>query len=305
MIGYWNFFPAEEGWGIIPAWGVGEVIETKHSDVKKGERIYGYFPMASHLVMKAGKVSPHRIVDVAEHRAPLPPVYNNYARLVADPSYDRSLDEARMILFPLYATSFCLYDFLLDNKWFDAEQIILTSASSKTAIGLAYALKDDAKAPKVVGLTSAGNVALVESLGLYDTVLRYDAIKNVAKKPSVIVDMSGDGKVLTALHAHLGDDMRYCSNVGVTHFDSRETGPGYIRERSQFFFAPGHIQKRGSDWGPGEFEKRAYAFWLSAALKSRDWLKVERHNGVVALEEIYHELREGRLAPDRGVVASV
>lgn len=305
MIGYWKFFPAPDGWGIIPAWGIGEVIESKSDTLKKGERLYGYFPMASHLVMKAGKVTPQRVVDVAEHRAALPPVYNSYARLSGEPGYDRSLDEARMILFPLYATSYCLYDFLLDNKWFEAEQAIIVSASSKTAIGLAYALKDDAKAPKTVGVTSARNRKLVESLGLYDAVADYESAAKIARKPSVIVDMSGNGEFLAALHAHLGDDMRFCSNVGVTHYDNRDMGPGFIRKRSQMFFAPGHIQKRASDWGPGEFEKRAYAFWKTAALASRDWLKVERFSGQKALEGIYRELYSGKVAPERGIVASL
>lgn len=305
MIGYWKFFPAVDGWGIIPAWGIGEVIESKNDGLKKGERLYGYFPMASHLVMKAGKISPQRAVDVSEHRAGLPPVYNSYVRLSGEAAHDKSLDDARMVLFPLYATSYCLYDFLVDNKWFDAEQVIVISASSKTAIGLAYALKDDAKAPTTIGVTSPRNRKLVESLALYDSIAAYDRVADIANKPSVIVDMSGDGKFLTALHKHLGDNMRFCSNVGVTHYDSRNTGEGFIRERSQMFFAPGHIQKRASDRGPGEFEKRAYAFWREAAVKSRSWLKVERFNGTKSLQAIYHELYSGKVAPDRGIVAGL
>ncbi|MEX0644464.1 MAG: DUF2855 family protein, partial [Parvularculaceae bacterium] len=210
--GYWNFFPAGEGWGIIPAWGIGEVVESKHPDVKKGERLYGYFPIASHLKIKAGKVGPARLIDAAEHRAGLAPVYNTYARLASEPGYDRALDDERITLLPLYATSFCLYDFLLDNKWFSAEQAIIPSASSKTSIGLSYALHDDKAAPKIVGVTSAGNVAAVKDLALYDQVVTYDEIKKIdAKKPAVIVDMSGNGAFLSELHAHLGDNMKFCS----------------------------------------------------------------------------------------------
>ncbi|HRX40929.1 MAG TPA: DUF2855 family protein, partial [Parvularculaceae bacterium] len=78
-IGYWNFFPAEEGSGIIPVWGFADVVESKSDEIKTGERLYGYFPMGTHLVMRVGNVRPDRMIDAAAHRAALPPVYNSYA----------------------------------------------------------------------------------------------------------------------------------------------------------------------------------------------------------------------------------
>ena len=305
-IGYWKFFPAEAGWGNIPVWGIGEVVATEHPDVEQGERLYGYFPMASHLVIRPGRLNAARIVDVSAHRASLPAVYNSYARLASEPDYDRSLDDERVVLFPLYATSYCLYDFLLDNHWFGASQVIVVSASSKTAIGLAYALHDDVKAPASVGLTSAANAASVKNLGLYDSVATYHRIPEIdASLASVIVDMSGSGSVLTALHAHLGESMRYCSNVGVTHHESSRVRPDTMGGRSAMFFAPSHIKKRSDQWGPGEFERRALAFWRNAAVRSRDWITIERLEGAEALERAFHALRLGKVAPDRGIVASL
>jgi hypothetical protein len=305
-IGYWQFFPAEPGWGNIPVWGIGEVAASQHPDVAKGERLYGYFPMASQLVIRPDRLNAARIVDGSAHRAKLPPVYNSYARLASEPGYDGSLDDERVVLFPLYATSYCLYDFLLDNNWFGASQVIVVSASSKTAIGLAYALHDDVKAPASVGLTSPANATSVKKLGLYDSVAAYDGIASLdASQPSVIVDMSGSGGVLSALAAHLGESMRYCSNVGVTHHESSRVRPDTMGGRSAMFFAPSHIKKRSDEWGPGEFEKRAGVFFRDAALRSRDWLRIERLTGAEALERVFHELRTGKVAPERGIVASL
>ena len=42
---------------------------------------------------------------------------------------------------PLFLTSFLNYYFLKDENFFDSDQIILTSASSKTALSLAFLLK--------------------------------------------------------------------------------------------------------------------------------------------------------------------
>ena len=309
-IGYWNFFPPldndDGGWGIIPVWGFADVVASRAREVPQGERLYGYLPMATHLVMRPQKVSETRMFDASEHRSALPPVYNSYVRLAGQPDYARELDNARMVLHPLYATSFCLHDFLVDNDWFGAQQIVIISASSKTAIGLAYALADDDKAPAGIGMTSARNLDLVRSLGLHDSVLSYDEIEAVdAAKPTAIVDMSGSGTVLSRLHAHLGDNMRYCSNVGVTHWTENQMGPGFIRERSAMFFAPGHIQKRAGEWGKGAFEKRALAFWRSAAEKSNSWLTYETTTGLADVEGLFDDLRDGKVSPHTGLVVDL
>ncbi len=302
-IGYWKFFPAEGGWGQIPVWGFADIVESRSVQVKPGERLYGYLPMATHLVMRPDRVKPERLIDGAVHRAELPPVYNAYSRVNAGPKFDPALEDPFMLLFPLYATSFCLYDFLLDNRWFGADQVVIGSASSKTAIGLAYALEADDTAPQSVGLTSRRNLEFVEALGLYDRVVGYDDLGSIAKRPTAIVDMSGDGKVISDLHARLGDDMKYTSNVGITHYENAGMGPDFIRERSAMFFAPGHIEKRGRDWGPGAFETKALAFWRDAAVKSRAWLKIERIRGFEGLETAWGELLGGRASPQQGLIA--
>ena len=80
MIGYWKFFPVEEPWGMVPVWGFAAVVESRHSDIPVGERVWGFLPMASHVVMKPTVVSNRSFVDGAAHRTALPIVYNAYQR---------------------------------------------------------------------------------------------------------------------------------------------------------------------------------------------------------------------------------
>jgi hypothetical protein len=189
------------------------------------------------------------------------------------------------------------------NEFFGATRVIVPSASSKTAIGLAYALKDDPDAPTCVGMTSTSNRERVAELGLYDSVMDYAGLLAIeSEQPTVIVDMSGNGSMLSELHRHLGTNMRFTSNVGLTHYDAGQMGPDFIRERSSMFFAPGHIQKRAEQWGPGEFQKRAYAFWHSVAIRSRDWLTIERCRGVDRIQEVFERVRDGKVSPDTGLV---
>jgi len=53
------------------------------------------------------------------------------------------IDDIKSLLFPLHITSFCICDALEDEGYFGADQIIIVSASSKTAIGVAQGLQED------------------------------------------------------------------------------------------------------------------------------------------------------------------
>ena len=305
-IGYWKFFPvADDGWGIIPVWGFADVIESKNPDVPVGDRLYGYWPMADHLVISPTKVKATRLIDGAAHRAELPPVYNSYSRVKAEPHYDPAMENDRAVLMPLYMTSFCLYDFSLDNNWFDAQQVVIPSASSKTAIGTAYAFKTDNASPRLIGLTSSRNKSAVDALNLYDETFVYEDIENIGDKPTLIIDMSGNGSILGRLHKHLGTNMKFTSNVGVTHYDDNKMSADFIRDRSAMFFAPGHIQKRASDWGPGEFEKKAGAFFHGAAMSSRNWLTIKHERGTKAITNAWHDVLEGKTPANESWVVGV
>ena len=39
---YWDFYPSgEDGWGCIPVWGFGDVVQSLHPGVAVGARLYG------------------------------------------------------------------------------------------------------------------------------------------------------------------------------------------------------------------------------------------------------------------------
>ena len=159
-------------------WGFAKIIHSENKDLKIGERLFGYFPAADSLILSPIKVSDQSFVDGKEHRRELPPVYNNYVRL-GDQNYDSSMDAVRALLFPLHITAFCLCDSLAEDLYHEASQVIVVSASSKTAIGLAQGLADIENSPKIVGLTSRSNSEFVENLGCYDEVISYEDLDNV------------------------------------------------------------------------------------------------------------------------------
>jgi hypothetical protein len=134
-LGYWAFFPAEAGWGRIPAWGLGDVVASRHPEVGPRERLFGYVPMGSHVVLQPGRLSPSHFAEASPHRARLDPAYNHYLRLASHPVPDRVWDSHLALLRPLVMTAFVIEAFLAGEQAFGARQIALASASSKTRGG--------------------------------------------------------------------------------------------------------------------------------------------------------------------------
>jgi hypothetical protein len=300
---YWQFFPTAEGddeWGIVPVWGLADITESRCEGLAAGERLFGYFPPAVTLIMQPVGTTPRHFIDGSAHRADLPPAYNIYRRVE---TRDEDAEDRHMLLFPLYVTSWALWDAMKEANWHGAQRVVLVSASSKTAIGLAYALANDKDAPPVLGLTSAGNVEFVEKLGLYDEVLTYDKLEDMdAGTKTIIVDMSGNAATLGRLHRHLGDAMRHTLDVGLTHWDAERRDEGIIRDRRSFFFAPAQITARTKEWGAGEFARRTGAFMEAAAADSKRWLKLERFTDLKDLAIFHTEIANGGAAPERGII---
>lgn len=308
QIGYWQFFPPhvpaelQVEWGVLPVWGFADVVKSNNPEVPEGERLFGYFPPATHLVMHPSKVGPMAWIDAMSHRNALPAGYNIYRKVEAEPNYNKAHEDDRMLLYPLHITSFALYDYFQSNDWFGATQLVMISASSKTSTGLAYGVKNDDKAPSQVALTSTRNKQMVAGLGVYDTTLSYDQIAQIdASKPTIIVDMSGNGQVLNDLHKHLADNMKFCSNVGVTHWKEMKTGPDFIKSRSEFFFAPSQLQKRIKEWGMEGFEKQSAQYLAHSFAKSREWLQMTDIAGLQGMADIYPDVCEGKIPPEAGL----
>lgn len=307
QLGYWQFFPASNNdtdtWGIIPVWGFADVVASEATGMEVGERVFGYYPTTGYLKMQNVRVLENRLIDGAAHRSKLPPGYNTYRRVEKEPDYDRAMDNVRMLLWPLYITSFCLWDSLQHNGWHGAEQIIVISASSKTSIGLGYALATDAAAPNSIGLTSPGNQEWVAGLGLYGETVNYDALADIdASIPTVIVDMSGNSTLLSDLHAHLGDKLVHCLNVGLTHWSEGGKDTGIPKEKREFFFAPSHIQMRIKEWGADGFDSRSSQFIYESSGKSATWMELEKLAGVEELADIYADVCAGKLPPEKALV---
>ncbi|WP_439101205.1 DUF2855 family protein [Congregibacter sp.] len=306
LLGYWRFFPTgDEAWGRVPAMGYATVVDSAHTDVAVGERVWGFFPMSTHLLINAGSANEYNFCDLSAHREGLAPIYAQFQRAAKNPIYEAAREEQDSLLRGLYLTSWLCEDALFDNDFYGARDCLITSASSKTSIALAQAVQARG-ALRSVGLTSARNKAFCEALGCYDVVVTYDDIASLSKNPAVSVDMAGDRAVNMALHSHYGDELRYACLVGATHQDGPmgegKTLPG---PQPELFFAPAQAAKRSKEWGPSEMEKRIATSFVNFRRFADDWLKIRQFDGESAAREAFLSVLQGKASPDEGYTVSL
>ena len=303
---YWQLFPAPEGFGDIPVWGFGEVIASRHQGISEGESLFGYFPMATHLVIEAADVSKRGLRDAAAHRQGVAPVYNIYARVRGDAAYAGRQGDYQALLRPLFMLSFLVDDFLAENEFYGARSVMLSSASSKTAFGLAYLLHVQRKGIRVIGLTSAANVDFVGSLGCYDEVVTYDRVTSMpSDQPVAFVDMAGNSALRETLHRHFGEQMKYSGRIGLTHRGTSPDEPPLPGAKPVWFFAPDQIRKRAKEWGPGGIESRFGSAWSGFAPMLDSWLNVIEGKGPATVKQTYLDTLNGRVPPDQGHILSL
>jgi hypothetical protein len=305
LLKYWNFFPTEQGWGRLPTMGFADVIASTYEGAAVDTRCFGFYPMSKYLLIEPSSASPTSIVDGVPHRADLAAAYNQYLPVETDPAYSAQYEDELILTRGLFLTSFLADDFLADSNHYGATSVLISSASSKTAIALASRVSEHGRA-KAIGLTSARNLAFVESTGFYDRVLTYDALGSLpTDEPSVFVDMAGNTKVSREIHENFGSSLKYSMRIGATHWDAGGKDGGLPGPKREFFFAPSQIQKRVAEWGPREFQDRLGASLQSFVESTRKWLRVERAYGRDAVERVYQTTLQGSARPDQGNVLSL
>lgn len=308
QIGYWRFFPAAAGWGRIPVWGYARVLASGHPQVAAGERLFGYMPMSSHALFTVGRLDADSLVDGAPHRAELPPTYNRYLRLPLGATRDAVGEARQALLRPLFMLGFMVADFLAGEELFGARRVVLSSASSKTALGLAQLLHADRPAAcEVVGLTSPRNAPFVRSTGYYDQVSTYADLDSIPDEGGVVfVDMAGNSANLAAVHRRFADQLRHSCLVGATHWDQRAAAPATLPGPApRFFFAPDHMRRRIHEWGRPEFERRFGEKWNRFLGTVSPWLRLLELQGGEQVRIAYQRVLAGEVDPAEGFLLSL
>jgi len=303
-LGYWDFFPGSDDWGHPPCWGFATVVQSRAADVAEGTRYYGYFPIAETLNVIPQKVESRGFVDGASHRTSKAAVYNQYHNVAADPAYDGDCEAEQTLFRPLYATGWWAADCVRRTT---PKAVVVSSASSKTALSMAYQLRQSGNI-ELVALTSKRNETYVREIALYSTVLTYDALGHLPALTNVVyVDFLGRDDVIAAAHRAIGSGLVCSILIGATDWTDK---PGGIQPpkidvtgpKPEFFFVPAYAAGRLKH-EPG----------LRAAMvtdmrtfynESRRFVSPQRSAGSAAIIDTWQRLASALADPRVGFVLS-
>ncbi|GGB68460.1 DUF2855 family protein [Shewanella inventionis] len=305
-LGYWRFFPSTDPvhWGRLPVMGYAEVIKSKNDQILVGERVWGFMPMASHFMIVAGNVSQNSFSDISPCREGLSPLYSRFDRVNANPFYLPQNEDYDILLRGLFTTSWLINDYMSDNQYFGAEQYLITSASSKTSIALAFCIKQQAQRP-VIGVTSNENKAFVASLGCYDKVISYDQVSQLDTAATILVDMAGSKTTLALIHHHFSEQLKYSCRIGLTHHqdidinDNNTLLPGPV---PSFFFAPSQLAKRSKEHGATATMTLINTALLGYIDFCKNSISIAHINDFEAIDPAYQAVLAGQANASVGIV---
>lgn len=301
QLGYWRFFPTGDGWGRIPAWGHAVVSHSTVPALAVGTRVYGLLPMSTHLVVRPDRLSDRGFVDRTPARRDLPKAYNAYR--IVPPQVQADDRDRRALLEPVFLLSYLADDWLAHRVEARGANVVVTSGSSRAALGLAFLLRERGAA--VVALTSPGNVEHLRGLGVYGAVVAYDAVHDLEPAPTVVADIAGDDGVVAAVRATLGAQVELVVRMGWTHGVSGDPDPSAGTGDDLRLFVPDLMVERARAWGPGELARRVDRALVGFSEWASGWMRITRARGPAAAIAAYERVRTGSADPTEGNVLSL
>lgn len=302
---YWEFFPSgNDTMGRVPVWGFATVTESNAEGVAVGKRVYGYLPISTHFDVQPSRVSPQSFLDGAPHRQGLAPIYNTYVFTDADSSYDAALEAQQMLFRPLFTTGWMIDDSLMEAAEDVPETVVISSASSKTALALAHCLKTRGGVD-TVALTSPGNKDFVEGTGLYGRVRTYDDVDRLhARGLTAFVDFLGRPSLTSDIHNALRDRLFRSMVIGVTDWEATRAALTLPDPQPEIFFVPTYAAERAKQIGPDVLNAKLNASLTSFYTISKDFVTPVFGKGVDAIDNVWTETVEAKASPAEGHVLS-
>ena len=312
VMGYWNFFPTTTHWGRVPAMGWAQITESKHPALTTGERFFGWYPMADTVDIQPEPTA-DGFIDSGAHRSRHLPIYRTFVNTTMDPLYEQGDDgeDRQSVLRGLFLTSFLADEFLADpggadDPYFGCDQVLVLSASSKTAIG--FAQRAAARGHRVIGVTSERNREFVSDLPWYSATVTYPEIEQLDNtQPLVCVDIAGDQTLLARVHEHFDSQLKYSMLIGLSHHDAPPLSPnqGFRGPQPEFFAAPAEIERRRALWGTPEFDRSSAAALADFVEGSRQWLTIHRCLTTAEAVSSWDAIHQGTISPAVGTVVSL
>lgn len=233
-----------------------------------------------------------------------------------------------MLYRPLFWTAFWCEDWLHASQYRGATNILVSSASAKTAFCLAYLIQKRARLEPsgtgtvVVGLTSKRNVAFTKGLRLYDEVISYDLLENMVVRPGerwLYVDVAGNDAFNVRIESHisslvlgvqlgltnLSPSAPTASSTKFTTNTSLSSPPISSSEKSfsmEQFFMPEWLAVRRGQLSINQITNMQAVAWRELMNDGRGWVRIERVYGGPAVLRTYRDVVQRGTDPTTGMI---
>lgn len=182
-------------------------------------------------------------------------------------------------------------DSLNETNYRGLKNILISSASSKTAFIIAYRMLLRREAPngsrnlKIVGLTSRSNLAFTRRLGFYDQVFAYDQVTSVSKVSNMddclYIDVSGNRSLNESIAETLAPKLTV--SLGMTSVEGGSSNnltgaKGNTRGRESFFM-PEWLAVRLKQVGSKSLKEMQKTAWAQLMEDCPSWVKIETYRG--------------------------
>jgi hypothetical protein len=154
-----------------PCWGRCKVYRSNHPDIQEGSTYYGFWPLAAYCVRSVCDVDDQAFI--AYLNLPTFSGPKEWLKLIKMEDDSNAMDNYEYMKIGItYARE------LEDMNYFDAERLVISSASSASGQIIAMCLKELNPSFTVIGLTSERNLEFVKQFSYFDEVYPYDEVKS-------------------------------------------------------------------------------------------------------------------------------
>ncbi|BFM08510.1 DUF2855 family protein [Halioxenophilus aromaticivorans] len=291
-------FPAGTDRLRLPVWGVAQVVAANQAVFEPGACFFGCFPMTRFALIDPSMEPLERYGIGADQL--LNPTGGHLPVPADTQSGCYNAVDLQIMLRPLLMAAFMVMEELKESQFWHAQQIVVTCASSKTAMGLGYFLqqhfaeRSDGPSPQVIGLTAQSNVNFVRKHGHFDKVLSYEQFRAMDEADTVLVDFSGNFSVQRMLVYYLKQHLIHAYALGAAHWD--EVASGELAMSCEYFSALDFYYQRHAR--SKDLNYRFQQLWPNACGAFIKWLKPQLVEGPDRVRWVYEQVLAGKSKPD-------
>lgn len=313
--GYHHFFSSkEDGVYRSAAWGIATVIESGHLKVPVGTRLFGPMPICKYFHQKVLRTIP------ASRNGDDPPVvefqnedmpfnmqrFQEYEILAPSSAEDPEFEDWKLATKEIYTMAFYMDEQLLTETG-QINSVIISCASSKTAMALAYCLKMrggsaiEREMEHLVGLTSKEHYDFVVSTGLYQEVYTYDDVESLpTDKTIVYMDFKCDGALRQAITLKLGTNLMYNMVLGPAVFQKRMKDQVFEKRAREVIFDESTWRERRrmvaevTKTGRNEKLRNSYKAYVE---RMKRYITVRHSCGLEQVKDVYENIYGNKASP--------